>query len=79
MIWPPCFKNRGDLMPRICPFDQQPMTPVPGRAGAMLLLNLLVSPTSAIRGMLEGSANPKLNGQVQKCDDCGFIAIFEKG
>jgi hypothetical protein len=55
------------------------MTPVPGRAGAMLLLNLLVSPTSAIRGMLEGSANPKLNGQVQKCDDCGFIAIFGKG
>jgi hypothetical protein len=30
------------------------MTPVPDRAGAMLLLNLLVSSTSAIRGMLEG-------------------------
>ena len=65
-------------MARICPFDQQPMIPVPGRAGAMLLLNILVYPTSAMRGMSEGSANPKLNGQVQKCD-CGFIAIFEKG
>ena len=64
-------------MARICPFDQQPMTPVPGTAGALLLLNLLVSETSAIRGMLSGSANPKLNGQVQKCG-CGFIAIFEK-
>ena len=66
-------------MPRVCPFDQRLMTPVPGRAEAMLLLSLLVSPTSAILRMLESSANVKLNGQVQKCDDCGFIAIFEKG
>lgn len=48
----------------------------------MLQFNVVVSPSSAIQGMLEGSYNPKPDGHGRKMavgpGDSGFIVIFEK-
>ncbi len=63
-----------------CPFDQRPMIPLQGPEAAMALLDVLIDPKSAIRGMMVGSANMRINGHVQQCSDqdCGFIAVFNK-
>ena len=64
--------------PLTCPFDQNEMVPLMGGDAAMALLDVLIDPRSAIRGMMQGAANTRINGQVQKCHDCGFIAVFNK-
>lgn len=65
-------------MAKNCPFDQTPMVPLQGPDAAMVLLDVLIDPRSGIRGMMQGAANPRINGNVQRCDDCGFVAVFAK-
>ncbi|MFQ6027352.1 MAG: hypothetical protein ACE5Q6_07655 [Dehalococcoidia bacterium] len=52
------------------------LVPEHGREGALVLLEILVDPNSAVRHMLQGAANRRINGQVQVCDTCGHIDIF---
>lgn len=67
-------------MQKLCPFDQNPMIPLQGADAAMALLDVLIDSRSAIRGMMVGAANVKINGHVQQCpdEDCAFIAVFNK-
>ena len=59
-----------------CPFDQSAMSTLSGEKASTILLEMLVSPNSMMFNAAKGSMLTNPNGNVLKCGDCGFIAIF---
>ncbi len=61
-----------------CAFDQKEMTTLQGQQASLVLLDMIMSPTSIIYNTVKGSVRSNPNGTVMKCPDCGWVAIFAK-
>lgn len=66
------------MVDRTCAFDQGKMVILQGSAASMVLLDMLMSPTSILYNTVKGSVRTNPNGVVMKCPDCGWVAIFAK-
>lgn len=61
---------------RKCPFDSNEMIDLNPKQGAESLMDLLISPKSAMYGMLRGAIEGNPHAEFKQCQSCGFFAIF---